>query len=152
MFDTTATNTGRVNGTNLRFAKSQETIMLELACRHHVYELHIKHFSEQLTSSKSVAPDNQLFKRLQNNWQELKHSIVPAEFKRYDVKAVKGTFLDNQIFETVQFCKMALNTEVFSYKSRKMGWKLEGRIRQGDNENTLNISPIYACNFIPSSS
>ena len=32
-FDTTATNTGRLSGTNIRFSRRQEGIVLELACR-----------------------------------------------------------------------------------------------------------------------
>ena len=43
-FDTTATITGKRSGTNIRFSRSQGSLILDLACRHHVYELHIKHF------------------------------------------------------------------------------------------------------------
>ena len=74
-FDTTATNTGRLSGTNVRFTQRQGSIMLELACRRHVYELHIKHFSEQLTTGKTSAPENQLLKRFYNTWNDLKDNI-----------------------------------------------------------------------------
>ena len=43
-FDTTASNTGRHAGTNIRFSQRQNSILLELACRRHIYDLHIKHF------------------------------------------------------------------------------------------------------------
>lgn len=130
VFDTTAANTGRISGTNIRFSRSQGKVMLELACRHHVFELHIKHFSEPLVSRKTVAPENQLFKQLQNSWQQLKHSLDQSKFKTYDLKSVKGTFLENEIFETVRFCKMALSTEVFS---------------RGDYQELLQLTLMYLC-------
>ena len=84
-FDTTATNTGRLSGTNVRFTQRQGSIMLELACRRHVYELHIKHFSEQLTTGKTSAPENQLLKRFCNTWNDLKDNIDSTMMVRLDV-------------------------------------------------------------------
>ena len=52
-FDTTTTNTGRHSGTNIRFSQRKDSILLELACMGHIYELHIKHFWEgKLTQVK----------------------------------------------------------------------------------------------------
>ena len=43
----------------------------------------------------------------------LQDVIDPAKRYRFDVKAVRGSFLETQVLETVQFCKFALMTEVF---------------------------------------
>ena len=51
-FDTAASNTGRHSGTYIRFSQRQGSILLELACRKHIYELHIKHFGSKLTQAK----------------------------------------------------------------------------------------------------
>ena len=39
MFDTTAVNTGEVNGIVKRIEASLAHVILKLACRHHIYEL-----------------------------------------------------------------------------------------------------------------
>ena len=54
LFDTTASNTGRHSGTNLRFNQRHNSILLELACRTHIYKLHIKYFWEQTNTEKTV--------------------------------------------------------------------------------------------------
>ena len=63
VFDTTATNTGVHTGTNVRFSRHQNCLILELACRRHMYELHIKHFWEKICSGKTVGPENQTLKK-----------------------------------------------------------------------------------------
>ena len=112
-FDTTATNTGRLSGTNIRFSRRQDDILLELACRRHVFELHIKHFLEHISTGKTLAPNNQLFKCFQKEWNNLKDEIDLSKLSRFDVKAVRGTFLETKVLESIQFCKIALKTEVF---------------------------------------
>ena len=51
-FDTTVSNTGPKSGTNIRFSKYQETILIEMACRRHVMELRCKHFWENVSTAK----------------------------------------------------------------------------------------------------
>ena len=53
-FNTTASNTGKHSGTNIRFSRRQDSILLELASRRHIYELHIKHFWEQINTRKAA--------------------------------------------------------------------------------------------------
>ena len=103
-FVTTAKNTGRLSATNIRFTRIQNDILLELACRH-VFELHIKHFLEHISSGKTLAPENQLFKCFQEEWYDLKDDL--SELIRFDVKAVRGTLFETQVLETIQFCKFA---------------------------------------------
>ena len=63
-FDTTASNTGRLKGVCTRLAKFHGRKLLMLACRHHVGEIHIKHFSDAVAIHKTVGPQNPLFKSL----------------------------------------------------------------------------------------
>lgn len=46
VFDTTATNTGRHSGVNTRLNQYLNKEVLHLACRHHVFECHIKNISK----------------------------------------------------------------------------------------------------------
>ena len=107
-FDTTATNTGRLSGTNVRFSRRQQGILLELVCRRHVSELHIKHFAEQISTGKTLAPENQLFKMFQKEWSNLQDQIDLSQ----KLKSLMS-FLESQLLNTIQFCRYALTTEVF---------------------------------------
>ena len=134
-FDTTATNTGRKGGTNIRFSKHQGSILLELACRRHVYELHIKHFNSELSTGKTLGPENQLFKKFQANWNDIKDIIDTDKYVRFDVAAVKGTFLERQVTETIDFCQSALDNSTFP---------------RGDYQELLKLTLIYLnedCSF-----
>ena len=67
-FDTTASNTGMVQGACIRMEKSLGRSMLWLACRHHIHEVVLKDvFCECLGSSN--APEVAIFKRLKSQWQ-----------------------------------------------------------------------------------
>ena len=57
-FDTTASNTGYLRGACARLANFNGRPLLLLACRHHVGELHIKHFCNEVAVNKSVGPEN----------------------------------------------------------------------------------------------
>ena len=129
-FDSTATNTGIHTGTNIRFSKGPNDIILELACRRHVNELHIKHFSERIVSGKTVSPENQMFKKFQNEWNNIKAPIDPGKVFRFDCKAVRGSFLDIQIQKTISFCRFALNTNVFP---------------RSDYRELLELTLMYLC-------
>ena len=60
-FNATASNTGRHSETNIGFSQRRGSILLELACRRHIYELHIKHFWEQINTGKTAAPEILMF-------------------------------------------------------------------------------------------
>ena len=77
-FDRTALNTGRHSGTNIRFSQRQGSALLRLACRRHIYELHIKHFWKQINTGKAVKSENLIFKRFKTNWNDTKDNIDPS--------------------------------------------------------------------------
>ena len=82
-FDTTAVNSGLVNGACTLIEQKLDRPVLHLACRHHVYELVLeKAFSTCL--GVSSGPDIQLFKRFKGEW-ELIDRTTPEPFTADDV-------------------------------------------------------------------
>ncbi|XP_065682417.1 uncharacterized protein LOC124816991 [Hydra vulgaris] len=103
-FDTTASNTGYLKGACARLANFHGRPLLLLACRHHVGELHIKHFCNEVAVNKSVGPENQLFKSLKQNW----HGIDANNEKmllKFNHQNVKGTWLETQALLALKICK-----------------------------------------------
>ena len=75
--DTTASNTGRLNGACILLEQKLERELLVFACRHHIkfYELVIKSVFEakiQVTNS----PDIPLFKKFRDNWINIDFTII----------------------------------------------------------------------------
>ena len=79
LFDTTATNTGRHSGVNTRLNQYLNKEVLHLACRHHVFECHIKNISKlfRITSG----PENILFKTLADSFDAIK--FTKSDLKRF---------------------------------------------------------------------
>ena len=66
-FDTTAVNSGLVNGACTIIEQRLEREVLHLACRHHVFELVLEK-TMTISLGPSHGPDVQLFKRFQKKW------------------------------------------------------------------------------------
>ena len=60
----------------------------------------------------------------------MKTNIDSDNFVHFDLKAIKGTFLELQVNETIQFCKMALMTNTFE---------------RGDYKELLELTLLYLC-------
>ena len=71
VFDTTASNTGKFNGSCVGVEIFLARSVLWFACRHHVYEVHIKHVAAQINQT-STSPSNVLFVSFQNEFSNLK--------------------------------------------------------------------------------
>ena len=69
-FDTTACNTGVRAGSTTIIQKELNRRLLWLSCRHHMYELHIKHAFTKLFGERT-GPDDLLFKWFQSIWPDL---------------------------------------------------------------------------------
>ncbi|KAG0722968.1 hypothetical protein GWK47_043521 [Chionoecetes opilio] len=66
-FDTTASNTGMVQGACIRIEQELGRSLLWLACRHHVHEVILKDVFEASLGSSS-GPDIGIFQRLRDRW------------------------------------------------------------------------------------
>ena len=79
VFDTTSVNTGEVNGIVCKLETSFNHPILELACRHHMYELVCGAASEIIIGKpqkgkgdrKTTAPYEPLFKKLCDSWGDI---------------------------------------------------------------------------------
>lgn len=69
-FDTTASNTGRLKGSATLIESTVGHSVLWLACRHHVYEVHVKHVSDSIIG-KGNSPSEALFIRFQKEWPNI---------------------------------------------------------------------------------
>ena len=63
VFDTTASNTGRLRGCATSMETTLKKSVLWLACRHHMYEIHIKHVSDALNGKRNC-PSETLFVKI----------------------------------------------------------------------------------------
>lgn len=71
-FDTTASNTGVRAGSATIIQNELKRRLLWLSCRHHMYELHIKHAFTKLFGERT-GPGDLLFKWFQSTWHETNH-------------------------------------------------------------------------------
>lgn len=69
--DTTASNTGRINGACVLLEQKLNREMLIFACRHHIYELVLKAVFESKISQITSSPDIPLFKKFRENWKNV---------------------------------------------------------------------------------
>lgn len=73
VFDTTAVNTGRFNGTCTLIENSLQRPLLWLPCRHHIYEIILKCvFDEKISYYGS--PNVKLFEKFKNAWAKINKS------------------------------------------------------------------------------
>lgn len=96
-FDTTASNTGRLNGACTNIEKLLERDLLYLPCRHHIFELVLRGCFDTLMVPTS-GPDVLLFNRFRENWSKIdttKYSVHKhIQEATEDVKASVLKFLN----------------------------------------------------------
>jgi len=93
-FDTTASNTGRVNGACILLEASMGRHLLWLACRHHMFEVLLSD-AFRVCFGPSSGPEITIFKRFRESWSKLVHHmpkkyqspliIVPDSLKTFIV-------------------------------------------------------------------
>ena len=69
--DTTASNTGRLNGACVLLEKNLGRDLLYLPSRHHIYELVLKAVFEQKLPHITTSPDVPLFKKFKSCWNNI---------------------------------------------------------------------------------
>ncbi|KAG7175687.1 hypothetical protein Hamer_G029943 [Homarus americanus] len=79
-FDTTSSNTGRVQGAVAHLEALLEKQLLRLGCRHHVMELVVSAAASNIFG-KTSAPTDPLFQTLKKRWSQLDHS----QYLRLDI-------------------------------------------------------------------
>jgi len=71
VFDTTASNTGRLKGACYLLEQKLDRDILFLACRHHIYEIVLQSVFDEIQLLPSKGPDVPLFKRFKNTWKDI---------------------------------------------------------------------------------
>jgi|LakMenEpi03Aug12_release.lakeMendotaPanAssembly.Ray.scaffolds.fasta_scaffold1548170_1 hypothetical protein len=78
VFDTTSSNTaGRNKGSALAIEATLGLAILWLACHHNIYEICVKHVSNDHTLGTSKnSPSGTLFKRFQREWDSIQQDTT----------------------------------------------------------------------------
>lgn len=74
--DTTASNTGRLNGACVLLEKKMDKDLLYLPCRHHIYELILRSVFEAKIPQITVSPDIPMFKNFRKDWIKINISDI----------------------------------------------------------------------------
>ena len=132
--DTTASNTGRLNGACVLLKQRLGRELLLLACRHHIYELVLKSVFEskiQVTNS----PDIPLFKKFRDNCSNIDSTNIQIYFD-----FVKLHYNDCEIDQLVMFYNCELQKKIVRDDYREL-IELSIIFLGGDKEKKLKISP-----------
>ena len=97
----------------LRLRRDLGRPLLMLGCRHHIWELHLKHFWEAVACEKTAGPNNLLFKGLKDIWLLFEANSEETELVRFDWKSIRGTWLENQARDAKNYLQMVVKTGSF---------------------------------------
>jgi len=83
--DTTASNTGRLNGACILPEQKLDRELLIFACRHHIYELVLKSVFEIKISQVTTSPDIPLFKKFRENWKNVDPNMIQGYREKVEI-------------------------------------------------------------------
>ncbi|QQP58281.1 Uncharacterized protein FKW44_003545, partial [Caligus rogercresseyi] len=83
-FDTTSSNTGRINGACVLIEQQLKKDILYFACRHHIHELLLGEVFRMVMGPMS-GPNVSIFKRFQDHWQSIDQSQFESGASHPDV-------------------------------------------------------------------
>ncbi|QQP36282.1 Uncharacterized protein FKW44_021331, partial [Caligus rogercresseyi] len=83
-FDTTSSNTGRINGACVLIEQQLKKDLLYFACRHHIHELLLGEVFRMVMGPMS-GPNVSIFKRFQDHWQSIDQSQFESGASHPDV-------------------------------------------------------------------
>jgi hypothetical protein len=104
VFDTIASNTGRLNGTCTLLEKSLDREILFLGCQHHIFELVLQGVFIEVKLFTMTGLDILLFKRFQNAWENIDKSKISTLV--YDTYI--HNILKNEIDEIIVYTKIKI--------------------------------------------
>lgn len=104
-FDTTASNTGLIQGACTRIESEFGRTLLWLACRHHTHELILKGVFEGCCDKPSSGPDIQIFRKFQSLWASLDKKSYTTMLD--EESPVQG-FLEEQRVKMVNYIQNVL--------------------------------------------
>lgn len=103
-FDTTASNTGRINGSAVLLEQKLGREILWLPCRHHIFELVLAGVFNSSKACIMSGPDVPLFKRFKSAWE----SIDKSKYSDFKSDSVLYDVLKGHTEEIIEFAKNSL--------------------------------------------
>lgn len=103
-FDTTASNTGPNSSATMFLQQFMDRKLIELACRHHIYEIVLRGVFESKHGTSS-APEVLIFNRFQRAWPGLDHSSFKSGLED---EIVRSKISDTECEIIKRFCKKQL--------------------------------------------
>lgn len=106
VFDTTASNTGKFNGTYFLLERKLERDILFFGCRHHIYEIISLTVFTTCKVCPMSRPDISLFKKFKSQWDTLKKTDFSTGVSHSSVQQI----LKKDIDIILQFCFNSINS------------------------------------------
>ena len=133
--DTTASNTGRLNGASVLLEQRLERDLLLFACRHQIYELVIKSVFAAKIQQVTNSPDIPLFKKFRDNCSNIDSTNIQIY-----LNFVKQHCNDCEIDQLVMFYNCELQKKIVRDDYREL-IELSIIFLGGDKEKKLKIRP-----------
>jgi len=105
VFDTTASNSGRLNGSCVLLEQMLNRPILFLACRHHIFEIILQSVFSYSKLTVMSGPEIPIFKRFKNNWNQIDQTKFNTWVSDNEVKQILHKIAD----DVIVYCKNALN-------------------------------------------
>ncbi|XP_046640233.1 uncharacterized protein LOC124322409 [Daphnia pulicaria] len=115
VFDTTSSNTGKHAGSCISLESALGRSIMWLACRHHVYEIHVKHVSDHINGARN-SPSDSLCVRFQKDFNSLDKSTEDLEMLDH---SELSNDLENLASSVIEWGTRILEEDVFSRSDYK---------------------------------
>ena len=89
--------TGSNKGSHIKTARVVDKYLLLLACRHHITELRMVQFYEAVIKEKFIGPDNPLFKKFKQIFEDPEYEYDKVNLESFDWKIAEGTVLKDAV-------------------------------------------------------
>jgi len=136
--DTTASNTGNINGACVLLEQKLNRKMLIFACRHHIYELVLKSVFEVKINQVTTNPDIPLFRKLRDNWESVDRDKIQC-YKEKLALHLTVSEIDNLL----DFYRTELTKEIVRDDYREL-IELSVIFLGGDTQKKFKIRPPSA--------
>ena len=147
-FDTTSSNTGMTKGSLVRITEDVGHYLLLLACRHHVTELRMVHFWKSITNDTTSGPNNILFKKLKDTFENPSFKPNIDNLASFDWKAIRGTVIESAALDSLNYCKVYLQRKDIIRDDRKELAELVVAYLSGQNSALRKTGAIHHARFI----
>ena len=134
--DTTASNTGRLNGAMVLIEQKFNKDLLYLPCRHHIYELILRSVFECKLPQVTSSPYIPLFKKFQKNWNNINNTNYESGMEDSECYST----LKDVKEEILNFAQYQLQNEHFRHDYNEL-LELVIIFLNGDLERRFKIHP-----------